>query len=243
MCNKSFYYTLGEELPNDFFEIINFGFEVNQYLNIDNYDSNQRIQIDNYLKKYPNHIYAIDKLLRGDKPIIEEVVLKKLDLLPRLFESLPTGKINQNESINEVDDDTLSLAAALFYLPYRYLINSVESCEINAVLTQTATSINENSSDTIDFTLTFDGIVNGTTYSITTGGTATEGTDYETIPDLTISNTSETFSLTPTDDSISDINETVTLTLTPISADTNLCNTPLTSSTVTIVDNLSLIHI
>ena len=46
----SFYYTLGEELPNDFFESVDFGFDVNQYLNIDNFDSKQRIQIDNYLK-------------------------------------------------------------------------------------------------------------------------------------------------------------------------------------------------
>ena len=133
--SDDFYLSLEDELPDNFFQRVNFGDETNQYLDEKYVNSKSEIYIENYIKKFPNHIYAIDKLLRGDEPIIKEFHLSKLHLLPQLFGSLPTKEIVTSETINEINTDTLHLGAALFYLPYRYLANSIKNCEINAVLT------------------------------------------------------------------------------------------------------------
>ena len=72
-----------------------------------------------------------------------------------------------------------------------------------------------------------------------TGDSATEGTDYETVDDLTVTipagmtSATETFTLTPTDDNVDEGDETVTVSGTTSSG---LTLTP-TSLTVTITDN------
>ena len=77
-------------------------------------------------------------------------------------------------------------------------------------------SIAENSSGTITVTatLSFATIID-TTVVLDTSGTATEGTDYGTISDITISagDTTGTATFDPTDDSVYEGNETATVTI------------------------------
>ena len=161
--------------------------------------------------------------------------------MQRLYANLPATPINQVVRSPKVQMQQVQSALSIFSFGfYRAFFADQEECSISTSLSQSATSIDENSTDTIDFTITLDGeFANDLTFSVNTSGTATEGTDYETIPDVTISGTIGSFSITPTDDTISDINETINLTLTATSTDSQLCNSSLSSSTVTIVDNES----
>ncbi|MDC1184895.1 hypothetical protein N8080_02850, partial [Alphaproteobacteria bacterium] len=184
-------------------------------------------------------IYAVDSILRGENAIIKDYDLRKLDLLQRIYEDLPATPINNVAKSAKDKNQEVHAALSIFsFAFYRNFFADQEECSINPVLSQTATSIDENSTDTIDFTITLDeALSSGLTFAVNTSGTATEGTDYETIPDVTINGITGTFSITPTDDAISDVNETINLSLTASSTDSKLCETSLSSSTVTIVDN------
>ena len=236
---NDFISSLKKQLPSNFFTRVSFGEEAEQFIEKKYIPKNAEITIEEYLKDFPNLIYAVDKVLRGDDAIIKDYDLNKLDLLQRIYADLPATPINKIVKSTKDKDQEVHAALSIFsFAFYRNFFADQEECTINPTLSQTGTSIDENSSDTIDFTITLDeALSSNLTYSVSTNGTATEGTDYETIPDVTISGTTGTFSITPIDDAISDINETINLTLTASSSDSKLCGTTLSSSTVTIVDN------
>ncbi len=224
------------KLPKNFHERVDFGKNVNQFIDKKYIPNNPEFTIDEFIKKYPNHIFTIDSLLRGKNAIISDYQLRKLDLLPKLFSNIQTIEIiENNKSEKQIKQETNFATLLTGYFLYLVTSDDEIQCNQNASLSQTSTSIDENSSDTIDFTIS--GAPAGVTYSVNTSGTATEGTDYESISDITINSSTTTFSLTLIDDSISDINETVDISLTPTGGDITFCKNTLNSQTITIVDN------
>ena len=77
------------KLPKNFHERVDFGKNVNQFIDKKFIPNNPELTIDEFIKKYPNHIFTIDSLLRGEDAIISDYHLRKLDLLPKLFSNIP----------------------------------------------------------------------------------------------------------------------------------------------------------
>ena len=64
---------------------------VNRFIDNKYIPVNPELTIDEFINKYPKHIFTIDSLLRSENAIISDYQLKKLDLLPRLYSILPTN--------------------------------------------------------------------------------------------------------------------------------------------------------
>ena len=73
--------TFKTKLPENFHERVDFGKNVNQFIDKKYIPNNPELKIDEFIKKYPNHIFTIDSLLRGEDAIISDYQLRKLDLL------------------------------------------------------------------------------------------------------------------------------------------------------------------
>ena len=60
------------KLPDNFHQRVDFGNNVNQFLDKKYIPNNPKLTIDEFIQKYPNHIFTIDTLLRGEEPIISD---------------------------------------------------------------------------------------------------------------------------------------------------------------------------
>ena len=108
-------------------------------------------------------------------------------------------------------------------------------------LTTSGTSIAENAGSSLTLTATLSAAsISDTTISFATSGTGTEGTDYSTISDITISagDTTGTASFTPSDDSIYEGNETAVIDIDTVSGLATENSTPQ-QVTITITENES----
>ena len=108
-------------------------------------------------------------------------------------------------------------------------------------LTSSASSISENAGSSLTLTATSSIVADeDITVSISTSGTGTEGTDYSTISDITISAgaTTGTASFTPTDDSVYEGNETGIVAISGVSG-ADAAESGTQSVTITITENES----
>ena len=109
-------------------------------------------------------------------------------------------------------------------------------------LARSAASIDENSASTVTLTATISGVTDSAvTVALDTSGTATEGTDYGTISDITISAgaTTGTATLDPTDDNIYEDDETATIDIGSVSGKSGVTENGTQQVSVTIAENES----
>ena len=119
------------------------------------------------------------------------------------------------------------------------------SCEAGPGVTvefaSSASTIAENAGSSLTLTATLSGAVTSdVTVSLATSGTGTEGTDYGTVSDITISAgaTTGTTSFTPTDDSTYEGNETAIISVSGVSGG-SVTENCTQQATITITDNES----
>lgn len=151
---------------------------------------------------------------------------------------LPDSVYEGNETVN-VTLSNVSAGASIQDAVGILTITEDETAP-TVTLSASATTIAENSGSSITLTATLSNVADeDVTVGISTSGTATEGTDYGTISDITITagNTTGTATLTPTDDSLYDGgNETAIVEISSLSgADATESGTQ--SQTITITDN------
>jgi hypothetical protein len=111
----------------------------------------------------------------------------------------------------------------------------------SVTLATSASSIDENAGTSLTLTATLSNPTNAdVTVSLSTGGTGTEGTDYSTISDITISagSTTGTASFTPTDDSVYEGDETAIVSISSVSGG-SATESGTQSVTITINENES----
>ncbi len=156
--------------------------------------------------KYPKYIYPIFKrtneLLIGDDRYSEALEKKLREISHNVL-------IELAKSSKEINTSSLEYAGfAAGGLIVALAGSGSSSCSLPKVsLTISSTSINEDSGSTITITATADKThTSDITVAIETSGTATEGTDYSSVSDITIVAGSLTgeVTLTPTNDSIYD---------------------------------------
>ena len=108
-------------------------------------------------------------------------------------------------------------------------------------LATSGTSIAENAGSSLTLTATLSAAsISDTTISFATSGTGTEGTDYSTISDITISAgaTTGTASFTPSDDSVYERDETAVIDIDTVSGLATENSTPQ-QVTITVTENES----
>ena len=71
---------------------------------------NPEIAIEYYVNNFPNQMYAVDSILRGEKAIIKEYDLNKLDLLQRLYAGLPATPVIKNVKSAKDKDQEVNAA-------------------------------------------------------------------------------------------------------------------------------------
>ena len=63
--------SLRKNLPENFFTRVSFGEEAEQYMDKNYIAANPEITIEDYVNNFPNQIYAVDGILRGEKAIFK----------------------------------------------------------------------------------------------------------------------------------------------------------------------------
>ena len=115
--DNDFISSLRKNLPQNFFSRVNFGDKANKFISEEFVAKNPEITIYEYVKKFPNQIYAIDSILRGKNAIISKNNLSKLNLLPDLFTLLPakTSKSNLKEFKKQKQESQIAGSLFLFF--------------------------------------------------------------------------------------------------------------------------------
>ena len=106
--------SLRESLPKNFFERVSLGEETEKYIPNQYIAKNAEITIDDYINKFPNQIYAVDTYLRGQNAIIEKHNLNKIDLLQRLYGSLPVTPIVSTYKTPKQKKQEFNIATSIF---------------------------------------------------------------------------------------------------------------------------------
>ena len=234
-----------ETLPLDFHENVDLGKIIEDSVTASTIQFNQeeeRLTVAEYITNNPQYIYALDAYLRGANSIIDKITLEDSGILVDAFNAF--SKWPNIEKIPKIDKSktgVTGLAAALVLVNQFILADEKDSCKNQVTLTTSAASIDEDAGTSLTLTATLDdALTNIITLSFTTSGTATEGTDYATISNITISagDTTGTASFTPTDDSVAENpselispSESATISM---SASENIC---VTGSPATILIN------
>ena len=236
--NKNLQSSFEKFLPSNFHNKVNLGELIENKIDSNGLNTNteaSRLSVKEFISENPKYIYALDNFLRGPNTSIDTYTLQKSDVLLEAFNTFSRfpniEKINSGRNISKI-----ILPLTLATLVSKNFLEDDESCnDGEATITASADNIDENAGTAITLTATLSQTnTKDVTIDFTPSGTATEGTDYATISNITISagSLTGTASLTPTDDSISEgISETVIPSFTSI----EVCSG--TSPTVSINDD------
>jgi hypothetical protein len=188
------------------------------------------------IKKAPNYIYAVDTHLRSLPLDILSQSEKNRVLLNSYNNFNPKLFITSKSESSDLNKAIMGFGT-IFAI--NEIINADDTKTVS--LSTSVSSIAENSSSAITITATLSAAVSGaTTVNLSTSGTATSGTDYTAVASsITIPGGSRTASTTFTliDDSISDVDETVIISISSLTGQDVSIGT---SATVTITDNESV---
>ena len=181
----------------------------------------------------PQYLYGADKYLRSLTTISN---IKKNEIILNSYNSF-----NPNLLTSQTTNSNSNVANAVLALSGLFAIDTIMSSEKSSTisLSSSVSSISESSGSSVTITATASSALSSAAIiQLSVSGTATSGTDYSAIPSsITIpaGSTSATTSFTTIDDSISDVNETIIVSISSISGG----ESPSigTSATVTITDD------
>ena len=207
--------------------------------NITKKQYNKISQINEFVKNNPQYIYGIDNLVRKlehdgfiSKGKKEELLLNSYNnFKPSLLLSLSSPKTKASDLANAM------LAGASLLA-----IDTMMSEDTSAVvsLSTSRSSVGENSGTSVSIIAKVSRAQSSTlTVNLSVSGTATEGTDFSTITRQIIilaGSTSGSVSFTPINDNISDVDETVSISIASLSGGDSVSLTTASAS-VTITDD------
>ena len=195
-------------------------------------------QIDQFIKTNPQFIFGVDNVVRKleqdgliSKVKKEELLLNSYNNFnPSLLLSLSSQKTNSSDLANAI------LAGATL-LAIDTMMSADQSATVN--LSSSTSSVGENSGTSVSITANITSAQSSTlSVNLSISGTATEGTDFSTITrqiSIPAGGTSGSISFTPINDNISDINETIIISISSLSGGENVNKGSATS--VTIIDD------
>lgn len=175
-------------------------------------------KIDNlpkFISIEPQYIYGVDKHLRSLTTISN---IKKEEIILNSYNSF-----NPNLLTSQTTNSNSNVANAVLALSGLFAIDTIMSSEKSSTisLSSSVSSISESSGSSVTITATASSALSSAAIiQLSVSGTATSGTDYSAIPSsITIpaGSTSATTSFTTIDDSISDVNETIIVSISSIS--------------------------
>ena len=175
--------------------------------------------IHSFIHKYPNYIYGADKLIKSYEESGKISQKKKEKLIVQTYNSFDPLllKIDKVEEGNNSSLKGAILGGAIIWAGHK-IFNAKKKIYIN--LSSSVSSITENSGTTVTITANLTNAqASALSINLSVSGSATEGTDYSSIvSSLTIPAGSQSVSttFTPIDDSISDVNETISISISSI---------------------------